>query len=213
MAHRQKAPQPLEAMTDRQANDDRELIRRIKAGDHQAFEALFTRHLPRVYRQAIRLVGNEAEAEEVAQDVFVSVYKKAHTFRGHSAFSTWLYRLTANAAITKLRKRKRSKETALDEYLPKFRDDGEHLKPIVDWSQDVESAVARTEVQRLIQQALDELPPLDKAVVVLSDQEELSNRDIAKALGLTIPAVKARLHRARLILRGGLAAYFERPLA
>jgi RNA polymerase sigma-70 factor (ECF subfamily) len=206
MASRQNAPQPTEATT-----DDRELIRRIKAGDHQAFETLFTRHLPRVYRQAIRLVGNEAEAEEVAQDVFVAVYKKAHTFRGQAAFSTWLYRLTANAAITRLRKRKRSKETTLDEYLPKFRDDGEHLEPVVDWSQDVDSAVARAEVQRLIQQALDELPPLDKAAVVLSDQEELSNRDIAKALGLTVPAVKARLHRSRLILRGRLAAYFERP--
>lgn len=204
MAHRQNVPQPLEAMT-----DDHELIRQIKAGDHQAFETLFTRHLPRVYRQAIRLMGNEAEAEEVVQDVFVAVYKKAHTFRGHSAFSTWLYRLTANAAITRLRKRKRSKETALDEFLPKFRDDGEHLKPVVDWSQDVDGAVARAEVRRLIQQALDELPPLDKAVVVLSDQEELSNRDIANALGLTIPAVKARLHRARLILRGKLAVYFE----
>ncbi len=154
-------------------------------------------------------MGNETEAEEVVQDVFVTIYEKAHTFRGRAAFTTWLYRLTANAAITKLRKRKRSRETSLDDYLPKFRDDDEHLKPIVDWSQDLESMIAANEAQQLLRQALDELPPVDKAVVVLSDLEELSNRDIAQALELTIPAVKARLHRARLILRGKLAAYFE----
>jgi len=189
--------------------DERELVRRCKGGDPVAFEALFNRHMAMVYRQAIRMLGNPVEAEEVVQEVFVTVYKKINMFRGEAAFSTWLYRLTANAAITKLRKRKRSREVSIEDYLPTFEENGHYqARPVVDWSNDLEKTMATRETQAIIREALEMLPPVDKAVVVLSDLEELSNRDIAKALGLTVPAVKARLHRARLFLRGKLAAHF-----
>jgi DNA-directed RNA polymerase specialized sigma24 family protein len=89
-------------------DEERLLIERVRASDHEAFEALFHRYLSTIYRQAIRLLGDQAEAEEVVQEVFLTVYEKAHTFQGHSAFSTWLYRITMNAALTKLRQRKRS---------------------------------------------------------------------------------------------------------
>jgi RNA polymerase sigma-70 factor (ECF subfamily) len=175
-------------------------------GDTAAFEILFRRYGSRVFRQALHLLGNAAEAEEVAQDVFVALYEKAGTFRGESALATWLYRLTANAALSRLRRRKRSKEVAMDDYLPRFREDGHHLvRPVVDWSSDLEQGLADAQIQQLLRQAIELLPPLDKAVLVLSDFEELSNRDIGDALGLTVPAVKARLHRARLFLRGQLA--------
>jgi RNA polymerase sigma-70 factor (ECF subfamily) len=191
------------------SGDERELVRRCQAGDPVAFEALFNRHMAMVYRQAIRMLGDPVEAEEVVQEVFVTVYKKIGLFRGEAAFSTWLYRLTANAAITKLRKRKRSREISIEDYLPAFQDNGHHqVRPVVDWSVDLEKMVTTKETQAVIREALDCLPPVDKAVVVLSDVEELSNRDIAQALGLTVPAVKARLHRARLFLRGKLAAHF-----
>lgn len=189
--------------------DERELVRRCKDGDTLAFEALFNRHLAMVYRQALRMLDNPTEAEEVVQDVFVTVYKKINMFRGEAAFSTWLYRLTANAAITKLRKRTRSREVSIEDYLPTFEENGHHeARPVVDWSNDLEKTVTTKEIQATIRQALELLPPVDKAVVVLSDLEELSNREIAKALGLTVPAVKARLHRARLFLRGKLATHF-----
>ena len=140
------------------------------------------------------------------QEVFLAVYEKAHTFRGESAFATWLYRLTANAALSRLRRRKRRKEVTMDDYLPQFRDDGHHLvRPVVDWSSELEQGLADAQIQRLLRQAIELLQPLDKAVLVLSDLEELSNREIGAALGLTVPAVKARLHRARLFLRGQLA--------
>src|SRR5262249_33598986 len=84
---------------------------------------------------ATRLLGNAAEGEEVVQEVFLAVYEKAHTFRGEAAFSTWLFRLTTNAALSRLRRRKRSKEVAMEDYLPQFRPDGHHLvRPVIDWS-------------------------------------------------------------------------------
>jgi RNA polymerase sigma-70 factor (ECF subfamily) len=186
--------------------EDRLLIERVKAGDHEAFDVLFQRYFSTVYRQAIRIAGSREEAEEVVQEVFLTVYEKAQTFRGASAFSTWLYRVTANAALTKLRRRKKGEEQSLDDYLPSFREDGHHLvRPVVDWSHELEERVASGERQRLLQQALDQLSPVDKAVVVLSDLEGLSDREIGLALGLSVSAVKARLHRSRLFLRGKLA--------
>lgn len=188
------------------AEEEHSLVRRLKAGDQNALDTLFRRYGPRVYRQAISLVGNEADAEEVLQDVFLTLYEKAKTFRGDAAFSTWLYRLTLNAALTRLRRRKRSKEVFFDDYLPQYQADGHHLvRPVVDWSNDLEGRLVSKEVHQLVRQALDQLRPVDKAVVVLSDLEGIPNREVGKALGLTVPAVKTRLHRARLFLRGKLA--------
>ena len=194
------------AQDQRPDEEERLLVQRVKAGDQQAFEALYRRYVSMVYRQAFKLVGNEAEAEEVVQEVFLTLYEKAKTFRGDSAFSTWLYRLTTNTTLMKLRRRKRTKEVAFDDYLPQYQDDGHHLvRPVVDWSHDAEGRLLRAEVHRTLQQALDQLPPVEKAVVVMSDLDGVANREIGKALGLSVPAVKSRLHRARLFLRGQLA--------
>jgi RNA polymerase sigma-70 factor (ECF subfamily) len=197
---------PAGALPQPSPEEEHSLLQRMQAGDVEAFTALFRRYSVKVSRQAMHLLGNESEAEEVLQEVFLTVYEKALTFRGDAAFSTWLYRLTANAALSRLRDRKRLSEVSMDDYLPSFREDGHHLvRPVVDWSPDLEDHMATAEAQQILRQAIDTLPPLDKAVVVLSDLEELSNRDIAAVLGLSISAVKARLHRARLYLRGQLA--------
>jgi RNA polymerase sigma-70 factor (ECF subfamily) len=188
---------------------EQEFVRRIQAGDVTAFDVLFQQHWGKVFQQATRLVGNAAEAEEVVQDVFLTVYEKLHTFRGEAAFTTWLFRLTANAALSRLRRRKRRQEVAMEEYLPQFRPDGHHLlRPVVDWSANLEARLADAQVQQLLRQAIELLQPLDKAVLVLSDLEDRSNKEIGEALGLTVLAVKARLHRARLFLRGQLAVAF-----
>jgi len=206
---RQRGPKEVlfsKARDQRSDEEERGLLQRVKAGDHAAFEVIFRRYVTPVYRRAVAVVGNEAEAEEVVQEVFLAVYAKAKTFRGEAAFSTWLYRLTVNTALTKLRRRKRSKEVAFDDYLPRFQEDGHHqVRPVVDWSHELEERLVSEELQRLLQQAIDHLPPVGKAVVVLSDLEGLANREIGKALGLSVPAVKAHLHRARLVLRGKLA--------
>ena len=187
--------------------EERLLIDRVKAGEYEAFDAIFRRHVAQVHRQVFRLIGNEGETEEVVQDVFLAIYQKIKTFRGDSTFSTWLYRLTMNVALTRLRKRKRSKEVYLGDYLPRFQEDGHHqVRPVVNWGDELDLRLEKEELQRLIREALDQLPPLDKAVIVMSDLEGLPNREIGEGLGLSIPAVKARLHRSRLFLRGRLAA-------
>jgi RNA polymerase sigma-70 factor, ECF subfamily len=186
--------------------DDQVLMQRLKAGDHEAFELIFRRYINRVSRQALRLLGDTAEAEEVVQEVFLTIYTKAHTFRGDSAFSTWLYRLTVNAALGRLRRRKGNDAVSLDDYLPRFQEDGHHLiRPVVDWSEALEDRVANDELRRLLYQAIEQLGPIDKAVVVLSDIEGMPDKEIGEILTLSVPAVKARLHRARLSLRGRLA--------
>lgn len=188
---------------------DERLIQQIKEGNHRALETIFNRHLKNVYRQACKIVENEADAEEVVQDVFLTIHKKANFFRGQAAFSTWLYRLTVNAALTKLRRRKKGEEVFLDDYLPRFRQDGHHeVRPVVDWSEGIDELLARTELQRTVRQAIDMLPPLDKSVLVMSDLDGVPNREIGDTLGLSLQAVKARLHRARLFLRGKLAVHF-----
>src|SRR5712691_10114793 len=188
---------------------EEELVQRLQAGDATAFDALFRQCCGKVFHQATRLLGNAAEAEEVAQEVFLAVYEKVHTFRGDAAFATWLYRLTANAALARLRRRQRSKEVAIEDYLPQFQTDGHHLvRPVVDWSANLEERLGEAQLHQLLREAIELLQPLDKAVLVLSDFEDLSNKEIGEALGLTVLAVKARLHRARLFLRGQLAVTF-----
>lgn len=187
------------------AASDRDLIQRVQGQDAEAFEILFRRYFPRVSRQVMHLLGNPAETEEVVQEVFLTLYEKAQTFRGEAAFSTWLYRLTANAALSRLRRRQRNREVLVDDYLPQFREDGHHVvRPVVDWSSTVETQLSNAELCQLLHEAMTELSPVDKAVVVLSDVEEMSNKEIAETLELTVSAVKARLHRARLFLRGRL---------
>lgn len=195
-----------ETQAGRDVVDERSLLLGIQAGDANAFAVLFQRYGSRVYRQAIHLLNNEAEAEEIIQEVFLTVYEKANTFRGESAFSTWLYRLTTNAALGRLRHRRRHPEVVIEDYLPSFQDDGHHqVRPVVDWSDDPEDRVASAELQQLVRQSIEALPPMDKTIVVLSDLEDLSDREISAIVGLSVSAVKARLHRSRLFLRGQLA--------
>ena len=186
--------------------DDSALIERLKAGDQDALEALFNLYSPKLYNVAHRIVGDVADTQEVIQDVFWTAYRKAKTFRGNSQFSTWLYRLTINAALERIRRSKKNKEVEYEEFLPKFQEDGHHMvRPVVDWSNALEEDYVKQELQQLLKEALDQLKPVDKSVVVLSDLEGLSDKEIAAALALTVSAVKTRLHRARLFLRGKLA--------
>jgi RNA polymerase sigma-70 factor (ECF subfamily) len=186
--------------------DEARLIQRLQAGDQEAFEAIFQLYSPKLYNVAQLILGEIADAQEVIQDVFWTVFRKAETFRGAAQFSTWLYRLTVNAALGKLRSRK-GKDIDYDEFLPKFKEDGHHLvRPVVDWSDSLEERYATQELQQMLASALQQLKPIDRSVVVLSDVEGLTDREIAVALGLTLPAVKTRIHRARLFLRGKLAA-------
>jgi RNA polymerase sigma-70 factor (ECF subfamily) len=183
-------------------------LQAIGDGDEQAFEQLFNLHSTRVLQVAYKLLGSKHEAEDVVQEVFLAVFKKATTFRGQSLLSTWLYRLTVNAALGRLRRRNRRKEVSYEDFLPQFQRDGHHqARPVVDWSLELAGRSADVEMQRVLRNAVGQLRPVDKAVLVLGDVEGLSDQEIAQCLGLTTSAVKTRLHRSRLFLREKLAAH------
>lgn len=197
---------PSIARSESPYTEERTLVERLRSGDYEAFEAIFRRYANKVYRQVFRLVGNSAEAEEIVQEVFLAVYQKGKSFRGDSTFSTWLYSLAMNTCLTRLRKRKRSREISMDALLPRYRKDGHHLvRPVFNWADEVEFRLEKDELRELLGEAINQLQPAEKAVIVLSDVEGVPDRKIGEILGLSIPAVKARLHRARLFLRGKLA--------
>lgn len=188
---------------------DAELVERLKGGDGEAFGALLRRYQGKVYRLAMNMMRNAQDAEEVTQDVFLAVYRKIGEFEGRAAFSTWLYRVASNAALMKLRGRRSEPHLSIEGEGPTFAPDGHHARPVADWSELPEDQLLSAERRRVLEQAIEALPPDYKAVVVLRDIEGLSNQEVAEVLGATVLAVKSRLHRARLALRERLAAHFE----
>ena len=184
------------------ADRDLDLLEALRLHEPAAAERLVTTYGERAYRLATSITGNEQDAEEVVQDAFWTVVRKIDTFRGESAFGSWLYRIVANAAYQKLRGRpSRGRDLSLDEVLPSFDAQGRHVGPMADWSSRVGDPSVQTELRVALNSAIDELPPVSRTALVLRDIEGLSNLEIAAALGLSVPVVKARVHRARLFLR------------
>jgi len=181
---------------------DRRLVEALRRGDPNAADHLITTYGDRAYRLAIRITGNRQDAEEVVQDAFWTVVRKIETFRGEAAFGSWLYRIIANAAYQKIRSRRgRPSDLSLDEVLPFFDEEGRHVASGADWSMRVDGESLPPDLRIALTSALDELPADYRSVVVLRDIEGLSNVEIAEALGLSVPNVKTRVHRARLFLR------------
>ena len=191
------------------ATDDRDtvtaLVDRVRAQDASALEVLMERYTPRIYRVAFGITRSHAEAEEVVQDVFMTLFRKADLFEGRAALGTWLYRVAANAALIKRRGRRAEREIALDDCLPVFKPDGHREGDrsfiVADWSQNPERDLLSGEARAIVEEALEQLPEHYRAVLVLRDVEELSNEEVAQALGEPVPAIKSRLHRARMALR------------
>jgi len=182
------------------------LLDRIRAGDKAACSECVELHSPGVYRLALRMMRNEAEAEDVVQETFLSAFKAIDSFRGHSGLSTWLYRIAYNAALMRLR-RVQPLVVSVDEPL-ELEDGAEVPRELHDWcclpERDFETAEARTELER----AIHELPEKLRAVFVLRELEGLTTEQAAEALDLSVENVKTRLHRARLWLRERLSTYF-----
>ncbi len=185
-----------------------------RAGDPAAIEQLIAEHSGRIYRLAFGITRNHADAEEVTQDVFMTVLTKGGTFEGRSALSTWIYRVTSNAALNKRRGKWREMEISLEEQLPTFKDDGHRSGDptylAADWSVDPERAALQGETRRILELALDTLPPRYRAILVLRDVEELSNEQVAEVMGESVGSVKSRLHRARMALREQLTRQLAR---
>jgi RNA polymerase sigma-70 factor (ECF subfamily) len=176
-------------------------------------EQVFRDYGPRVYNLARRMLGNDADAEDVAQDVLVQVLRKGNTFRGEASFPTWLHRVTVNAALMHRRKRARRQEHETYDPGYFFEEAGSHAHPVRPWSISPAAAALDHETATLIESAIARLPETYRDVYVLADVEGLPNAEIAEMLGLSVPAVKSRLHRARLLMRHELAPHFEEVLS
>lgn len=191
--------QPAPPAADPQA----ELLARLRAGDEAAFEGLVREQTPILLRVTRRLLHSEDEARDAVQDAFVAAFRGLANFRGESRLGTWLYRIAVNAALARLRARAGTDEVSLDEWLPRFAEDGHATAPAAPWSTDADADAGpeRREVRERVRQAIDRLPETHRTVLVLRDIEELTTDEAAQALGITPGAVKVRLHRARQALR------------
>ena len=195
--------------TQEEKAQDEILVRDMKAGHMEAFNKIFELYQRKIYALAFNMTRNQMDAQDVTQDVLLTIYRKIGTFQGKSAFSSWVYRITLNATYMKLRNKKKEHYVSLDESLPNFNHAGFQNDKVSDWSKSTDSLLFSNETKKVIEKAVDLLPEKEKVVFILRDVEGLSTEKVGDILDLTIPAVKSRLHRARLFLRKKLSHYFD----
>jgi RNA polymerase sigma-70 factor (ECF subfamily) len=190
------------------AFDESALVARARAGDQAAFAALVEHYQRKIYRVGKNITQNNEDAEDVLQETFLKAYEHLGGFQGNSKFYTWIVRIAVNEALMKLRKRKGDRFVSLDE--PIETGEEEVKREIAVWDDNPEQRYSRDEMQRILDEAVDDLKPDFRTVFVLRDIEELSTEETAEALGISVPAVKSRLLRARLALREKLTRQFKR---
>jgi RNA polymerase sigma-70 factor (ECF subfamily) len=186
--------------------DEPALIAAAKSGDAGAFEELVNRYERKIYRLAEHITRNREDAQDVMQEAFLKAFAHLQNFHGDSRFYTWLVRIAVNEALMRLRKR-RPNEVSLDE--PVETEDDLMPREVVDWGPSPEKKYARIEMQNILADAIEKLHPAFRTVFLLRDMEELSTEETAATLGISIPAVKSRLLRARLKLRERLDRQFR----
>jgi len=186
------------------ADPDAEGVARVQGGDLNAFEELMMRHNQRVYRTLLGILGNPDEARDAMQDTFLKAFQHLGGFEGRSKFSTWLVSIATNTGIQRLRERRPME--SLDESGPE--EEGFRPRQVQAWTDDPEQLYSQAEMRSLIEQSVMKLPAKYRMVLMLRDIEQLPIEEAASALGLGIPAIKARLLRGRLMLREALAPHF-----
>ncbi len=185
------------------------LVKELQAGNKEAFDEIANLYQRKIYSLSFNLTRNQMDAQDITQDVLLTIFKKIDTFQGKSAFSSWVYRITLNASYMKLRSRKKEQYVSLDEALPSFNGAGFQKEKIRDWSESTDSALFVNETREVIEKAVEQLPEKEKVVFLLRDVDGLSTEKVGEILDLSVPAVKSRLHRARLFLRKKLSNYFD----
>jgi RNA polymerase sigma-70 factor (ECF subfamily) len=188
--------------------DESALVVQAREGDTTAFGELVRRYEGKIFRLAQHVTQNREDAEDVLQETFMKAYEHLDQFKGDSKFYTWIVRIAVNQALMKLRRRKTDKSVSLDETI----DTGEDMvvREIAAWGENPEQQLSREELGGILDSAIQSLEPIYRSVFVLRDIEELSTEETAEALGLSVPAVKSRLLRARLQLREKLTRFFKR---
>jgi RNA polymerase sigma-70 factor, ECF subfamily len=185
---------------------DSDLVELFRGGDHAAFSELISRYSEKAHNLAMRITRNQEDTEEVLQDVFVTVFKKIDSFKGESAFSSWLYRITVNTAFMKLRKRKQSATISLEEVTPSVKESWVANRSD---AADVNYLCSQHQLRAELDDAVQKLPEEYRIIFILRDVDGLSNQEVSEVLEISVPAVKSRLHRSRLMLRKRLARFYE----
>jgi RNA polymerase sigma-70 factor (ECF subfamily) len=184
------------------------LVERVRGGDDAAYDTLVHKYERQVFRIAQHITQNREDAEDVMQDAFLKAYQKLDQFQGNSKFYTWLVRIAVNESLMRLRKRRSGKLVSIDEDIET--DEGTVHRDLADWAPDPEQNYSQAELAEILRKTIQGLPPGFRVVFVLRDVEGLSTEEAAETLGLSVPAVKSRLLRARLQLRERLSRYFAR---
>ena len=184
-----------------ESEDEAALVRRLRDGDPEAFETMVREYGGRMLATARRLVGTEEDARDAVQEAFLAAFKSIRSFAGAARLSTWLHRIVVNAALMKLRGRRRRREDSIEELLPRFRHDGCWSESPAAWDMSSDGMLERQEARAAVRRAIDRLPASYRTVLTLRDIEEFDTDETATALGTTGNAVKIRLHRARQALK------------
>jgi RNA polymerase sigma-70 factor (ECF subfamily) len=188
---------------------DAVLLARLRAGEPAAFEEVVRAESGKLLAVTRRILSVEEDARDAVQDAFLFAFRSLERFQGQAKLSTWLHRIAVNAALMKLRTRRRKREESLDPLLPTFKDDGHHAERFAAWD-DPSVTIEREENKALVRRLINELPDSYRTVLLLRDIEGLDTEETAKLLETTANAVKVRLHRARQALRTLLAPHFTR---
>ena len=193
-------------MTAQKLPTDSELVKRAKTGDSDAFGELVERNETKIYGLCLKMLGNQEDAEDCLQEVFIKAFKALPGFREEARFSTWLYRIAYNESLMRIRKKKLD-TVPLDR--PVELEEGDVTRDLADWTTDPRADAMNSELSEVLVRHVNELEPDNRIVFLMRDVHGMSTGDTAEALGLSVPAVKSRLHRARLFLRQKLSDYFE----
>ncbi|MEE3253759.1 MAG: sigma-70 family RNA polymerase sigma factor [Nitrospinota bacterium] len=197
------------SQTKKDKETEEALVRDLQNGNLEAYDKLAKIYQKKIYGLSFNLTRNQMDAQDVTQEVLLTLFRKINMFQGKSAFSSWVYRISINASYMKLRSKKKEPNVSIDELMPTFNGAGFQQEKIQDWSENTESLIFTKETRNVINKAVNLLPEKEKVVFLLRDVEGLSSEKTGEILDLTVSAVKSRLHRARLFLRKKLSNYFE----
>ena len=188
-------------------------MRRLRAGDEAAYEVLVRTQSTRLLAVTRRILASEDDARDAVQEAFIRVFQHLASFEGESRLSTWLHRVAVNTALMKLRTRRRRPEQPIEPLLPAFQEDGHHVEQFRSWDEPADEAFERQEMRVRVRQCIDRLPENYRTVLLLRDIEQMDSEETAAVLGITVNAVKIRLHRARQALRTLLDPHYRGGIA
>ena len=189
------------ASTAGESDDDHDLVARTKRGSREAFDVLLEKYYKKIYNLAYRYVGDQEEASDLTQEIFAAAYQNLKKFRGDSKFSTWLFQIATNRGKNRFKYLKRRGYFVNKGHANNDEDSDFQQQSVPDFSTNPETMLAGKQIQKIVQQAIDELEPDHKEIVILRDIEDFSYEEIAQMLNLPEGTTKSRLHRARMVVK------------